>query len=105
MSVRPIDMQVMIPKMTEVAKMHGTEDGRHLAAVMHGEAQAKQRVEAQMTRVMKREDARKPDIREKHERDTGKDAKKRRQGQGRGQGQGQGQWGGDGQEGGFDVKL
>ncbi|MDR1440177.1 MAG: hypothetical protein LBJ10_09290 [Clostridiales bacterium] len=111
MSIKPVDMQVMIPKMTEVARMHGSEDARHLAASQRGAEDTKSMVEADMREVRAKKDAQALTLREKQEREQDASKKRRRQQQGKAPSKGgtgggpAGGPGGDGSGGTIDIRL
>ncbi|MDR1060779.1 MAG: hypothetical protein LBL83_06135 [Clostridiales bacterium] len=116
MSIKPVDLQVMIPKMTELARIHGSEDERHLLASQRGAEDTKSMVEADMKEVRAKKDAQALTLREKQDREQDASKKKKRRqdggppgkpgGQPRG-GSGHGGGAGGGKESGsiIDIKL
>ena len=59
MSIKPIDFQVMIPKMPEVAKLQGSDAARQHLASQQGVQDTKQMVEADVKGVYKKKDVQK----------------------------------------------
>ena len=82
MSIKPIDLQVMIPRMPEVAKYHGSEAARQHLAAQQGMRGTQQKAEADVKEVHKKEDVYKvipADEKDKKERMDSKQGKKNRQ--------------------------
>ena len=83
MSIKPIDFQVMIPKMPEVAKHQGTDAMRQHLASQQGVQDIKQMAEADAKGVYKKKDVPKvTSASEQNQEDkagSGKKGKKRQQ--------------------------
>lgn len=69
MSLKPIDMQVMVPKMTEIAGSQGSESARRLVAAQHGSESARVMVEADTREVHTKKNAQEVIMRVNRERD------------------------------------
>ena len=96
MSMKPIDLQVMIPRMPEVAKYHGSDAARQHLAAQQGMRGTQQKAEADVKEVHKKEDVYKvipADEKESKERTDSKQGKKNRQNR---KGGGSGGYGPDG---------
>ena len=67
MSVRPIDLQVMLPQLTEAARAHGSDMERQLLASQRGEINAKHMVEADTKEVHSKKTVQKVTMNEKND--------------------------------------
>jgi len=81
MAIKPLDLQVMLPKMPEVARIHGTDMERQLMASQRGDIETKQMVDADLKEVRKKKDAQKVTLHEKKEEEKENKKRQKRQGQ------------------------
>lgn len=100
MSMRPLDMQVIVPKMTEVARVHNSESSRQLLTAQQGAESTKAMVDADLREVRTKKDAQNVAARVKRGNEEEKRRDRRRGGGGNGGGQGSGAAGGDAKGGG-----
>ena len=83
MSMRPIDLQITVPKTTEIASLQGSESARQLLASQHSADSTKAMVQADTREVHSKKDVQAVAMRvnrenEKNERE--RDGKRRRRG-------------------------
>ena len=111
MAIKPIDMQVMLPKMTEIAVAQGSESQRQLAASQRSKDRSQSLAEASTREVHAKENVRRVSFPESDDNEKGRGrGKGARQGTyGRGGGRG-GHGGGEGGPGrqsqpSIDIKL
>jgi len=77
MSIKPVDLQVMIPKMTEVARIAGIENERSILASQQGNNNTKEMVKADLKEVRKKKDVQKVNkIDKSNQDDQNKNSKK-----------------------------
>lgn len=82
MSIKPIDFQVMLPKTSEVSKIHSDEQHRGLLFQQQQAATVQSKAEANIRQVHSQEKPQQAGIREKQEKDKGgkKEEKKKSKG-------------------------
>lgn len=82
MSIKPIDFQVMLPKTTEVSKIHNDERNKGVLLQQQQAATVQNNAEANIRQVHTQEKAQEARIREKQEKDKGnrKEEKKKNKG-------------------------
>ena len=80
MSIKPVDLQVMLPKMSEVIKSQGTDTERQLQASQRGEIDARYMVDADLKEVHTKKNAQKVVSRDKKEDEERKKKKNSQQG-------------------------
>ena len=83
MSMRPIDLQIIVPKTTEIASLQGSENARQLLASQHSADSTKAMVQADTREVHSKKDVQAVAMRvnrdnEKNERE--RNGKRRRRG-------------------------
>lgn len=69
MSMRPLDMQIIVPKMTEVARSQNSESARQLVAAQRGADGARAMVEADTREVHSKKNAQETGLKVRRERD------------------------------------
>ena len=69
MSMRPLDLQVMVPKMTEIARNQNNDGARQLAAAQRGAENAKNMVDADVHEVHAKKDAQQTSLKVRRERE------------------------------------
>ena len=67
MSMRPIDFQTMVPKVSEIARVQGEQQQRNTSLLNQQAEQETRGAETQTTTVHQQETAQKIDLREKRE--------------------------------------
>jgi hypothetical protein len=82
MSIKPIDFQVMLPKVTEVSKIHNDERNKGVLLQQQQAATIKNKSEVNIRQVHMQEKAQEARIREKQEKDKNskKEEKKKNKG-------------------------
>jgi hypothetical protein len=82
MSIKPIDFQVMLPKTSEVSKIHNDEQHRNLSLQQQQAATVQNKAETNIRQVHTQEKTQEARIREKQEKDKGgkKEEKKKNKG-------------------------
>jgi len=82
-------MQIMMPKLTEIASAHGNEGSRQILATQHGADRAREMVDSEMREVRAKQDVQAVNMRTDKERDAnGQSGRRNRRGRGASQGDG-----------------
>lgn len=68
MPIRPIDLQVMIPKVVDVSRIHANEQQQNLAALQSKNQSVEKQAEDSMKQVNRQNELHKVSIRDKNER-------------------------------------
>ena len=77
MAIKPVDMQVMLPKLYEVARIQGTDAERQAIASQRGDIDTRSMVDANLKEVHAKKNAQKVNFREKKEDEEEKKRKKK----------------------------
>ena len=76
MAIKPVDMQVMLPKLYEVARIQGTDAERQAIASQRGDIDTRSMVDANVKEVHAKKNAQRVNFREKKEDEEEKRKKK-----------------------------
>ena len=87
MAIKPVDMQVMLPKLYEVARVQGTDLERQALASQRGEIDVKAMVDADIKEVHAKKDAQKVNFREKKDEEGKKKKNSNNKGGNKGEGE------------------
>ncbi|MCX7922403.1 MAG: hypothetical protein N3B21_10405 [Clostridia bacterium] len=68
MSIKPIDFQVMIPKTSEVSKIHSEEQQRNQSAQQHQQSVVQQKADLNLRQVHSQDKVNNAGIKEKQEK-------------------------------------
>ena len=79
MSIKPIDLQVMIPRATEVAKANNEENQRNLSAQQQQASATKHKAEDSIKQVYAREQAQNTRIAQRQKENRQNDGKKKKE--------------------------
>lgn len=80
MSIKPVDMQVLMPKALEVSRLQNDEHGRNQAMIQQQAGATQNKVEENLKQVYSREKTQEARIREKRERQERESKKKKSKG-------------------------
>ncbi len=72
MNISPLDMQVIIPKSTEIAKSQQVRDHQNVVQQEHGAAQFQQQADVKLTQVQTAEKSQGEKIKNKQNKEQGK---------------------------------
>mgnify|MGYP000109072249 CR=1 FL=1 len=77
MSIKPVDLQVMVPKSNEISRIHNEQQQKNTAAQQQQASNVEHTADENLRQVHSQENAQQAKIKEKQGRNSGKDKSKK----------------------------